>query len=70
MEMTRTARPVAAAFACLAVVAACGHRKASEIERAPRANPTIPAGKPALGPDSATRPSDTTLPSDTTPRKP
>jgi hypothetical protein len=68
--MTRTARPVAAALACLAVVAACSRRKASEIDRAPRANPTIPAGKPALGPDSAAPPSDTTPPPDTTPRKP
>lgn len=67
--MTRTARPLGAAFACLALVGACRARKASEIDRAPRANPTIPAGKPALAPDGPAPP-DTAAPSDTTPRKP
>ena len=39
---------------CLVTLAACGERRASEIDRAPRADPTIPAGKPALRPaDSA-----------------
>lgn len=68
--MTRTMRPLGTAFACLAVAACAGGKKASEIDRAPRANPTVPAGKPALAPDGAPARPDTAAPSDTTPRKP
>jgi mono/diheme cytochrome c family protein len=54
------------ALLCLAALAGCGERRAGEIERAPRADPTRPAGKPPLSPtDSTPRaplPSDTAAP--------
>jgi mono/diheme cytochrome c family protein len=54
-EMERRRRALSlGGLLCLATLVACGERRASEIDRAPRADPTITAGKPALEPaDSA-----------------
>jgi len=60
--LEKAGRPLGVVFVAVAVLAGCRARKASEIDRAPRANPTIPAGRPALKPDSSTAPSDTAPP--------